>query len=591
MLEKTNYKDIVRFTWHYWRQNKHILPVLLIGMAMAAFIDTLFPLVIGRLINSIEDIDAVSAGLPKTVLIAFGCLIALDIFYHCVRNCTILIWNKYLAMRNLRKIVEDGFTKVQRFSSDWHANSFAGATVRKITRGMWAFDVYEDIVFLYLYPTAIVLISITIIMALHWPIMGLVCALVIGIYVAVSIWTVLVVTAPRFKASADEDTKVGAALADAVTSNATVKAFGNEEYEDQRFQSVVGSWRNIALDSWQTATWMDLLRRVTSVLMMGGMVGTVLYLLQKGQATTGDVVYVFTTVWIIFGYLRHIGEQIANMQRAISEMEDVVWYWKTDIAVKDKENAGLLKASEGKISFDNITFTYGNQDDPIYEDFSITIKSGEQVALVGHSGSGKSTFVKLLQRLYDIQKGQICIDGQNIADVTQSSLRKAISLVPQDPILFHRTLADNIAYGNDTATREDIINVAKQAYAHDFIEGLPQGYETLVGERGIKLSGGERQRVAIARAILSDAPILILDEATSSLDSVSEHYIQKALAGLMEGRTTITIAHRLSTIKDVDRILVFDQGRIVEQGAHGDLLEKGGHYKRLYDVQVLGLIE
>jgi ATP-binding cassette subfamily B protein len=276
----------------------------------------------------------------------------------------------------------------------------------------------------------------------------------------------------------------------------------------------------------------------------------------------------------------------------MSDMEDVVYFWKTDIAVKDKPNAATLIRGKGDIVFDNINFAYKNQGDPLYKNFSIHIASGEKVALVGHSGSGKSTFVKLLQRLHDIQGGEIRVDDQNIADVTQSSLRQAVALVPQDPILFHRTLADNIAYAKPEATQEEIIDAAKKAYAHDFIEGLPQGYNTLVGERGIKLSGGERQRVAIARAILSDAPILILDEATSSLDSISEHYIQMALKELMKGRTTITIAHRLSTIKDVDRILVFDQGRVVEQGNHAKLLENPeSHYKKLYEMQVLGLVD
>ncbi len=535
--------------------------------------------------------ETLSGGLPRTILIPFGIIIALDLLYPLLRNGTLLIWNK-VAIQFLRQIVSDSFVKIQRFSSDWHANSFSGGTVRKITRGMWAFDVYEDILFNYLYPTGIVLFSIIILMGLHWPIMGLVTGLCIALYLGVTFWTVFVINAPRFKASADADTKVGAALADAITGNPTVKTFGNEVFEDQRFSGVLGNWHDIALRAWQTHESTDLLRSLSSSLMMAAMVGTVLWLWQQGEANTGDVVYVFTTVWIIFAYLRHMGEQIANLQKAVSEMEDVVWYWKTDIAVKDKLDAKTFEPKNGIIVFDKIDFTYGNQEDAIYQNFSIEIKSGEKVALVGESGSGKSTFVKLLQRLYDIQGGEIRIDGQNIASVTQSSLRKAIALVPQDPILFHRSLIENIAYGKAQASEEEIIEAARQAYAHEFIEALPQGYKTLVGERGIKLSGGERQRVAIARAILSDAPILILDEATSSLDSISEYYIQMALAELVKGRTTITIAHRLSTIKNVDRILVFDKGKIIEQGTHDKLLEnKKSHYKRLYDMQVLGLIE
>ena len=362
--------------------------------------------------------------------------------------------------------------------------------------------------------------------------------------------------------------------------------------EEQNFAGVINNWRGAALYSWQVATLTDWCRRMIASLMFIVSMGMAIYLFSVGKADTGDVVYVFSSVWVLFAYLRHIGEQTANLQRAMTEMEDVVHFWQTDIIVQDKPGATAFKPVEGKIAFDNITFAYDADSTPIYQNFSIDIEAGEKVALVGHSGSGKSTFVKLLQRLYDVQSGKILLDGQNIADVTQSSLRAGIALVPQDPILFHRSLRDNITYGNPKASEEEIIEAAKQAFAHEFIKDLPQAYDTLVGERGIKLSGGERQRVAIARALLTDAKILILDEATSSLDSISEHYIQKALENLMEGRTTLTIAHRLSTIKNVDRILVFDNGKVVEQGTHQELIaDENSHYKKLFDVQVLGLID
>jgi len=237
-----------------------------------------------------------------------------------------------------------------------------------------------------------------------------------------------------------------------------------------------------------------------------------------------------------------------------------------------------------------VTFQYGSHLIPLYRDFSVTIKPGERIGLVGHSGSGKTTFVKLIQRLYDINGGAITIDGQNIADVQQSSLRNQLAIVQQEPILFHRTLAENIAYARPGASRAEIIEAAKQANAHDFIVALPKGYETLVGERGVKLSGGERQRVAIARAFLADAPILILDEATSSLDSESEVMIQEAMERLMEGRTTLVIAHRLSTVRALDRLLVFDKGKIVEEGDHDALIRlSGGIYRRLFERQALEL--
>ncbi len=247
--------------------------------------------------------------------------------------------------------------------------------------------------------------------------------------------------------------------------------------------------------------------------------------------------------------------------------------------------------SSGAIVFDRVHFTYGAQTTPLFSDFSLRIKPGERVGLVGHSGSGKTTFVKLLHRLYDVNDGCILIDGQNIAHVTQHSLRAQLALVPQEPILFHRSLAENIAYGRPDASRSDIEEAACLANAHDFICAQPKGYATLVGERGVKLSGGERQRVALARAFLANAPILVLDEATSSLDSESEAAIQEAMERLMVGRTSIVIAHRLSTVRMLDRILVFDHGRVVEQGSHDMLVQKpGGTYQRLFEKQALGLI-
>jgi ATP-binding cassette subfamily B protein len=228
-----------------------------------------------------------------------------------------------------------------------------------------------------------------------------------------------------------------------------------------------------------------------------------------------------------------------------------------------------------------VTFRYKAAGAPLYDHFSLKIAPGERVALVGPTGSGKSTFVKLVQRLHDLQDGAIVIDGQDVSKVTQTSLRRAIAVVPQDPALFHRSLLENIAYAKPDATRDEIEAAAKKALAHDFILRLPKGYDTLVGERGVKLSGGERQRVAIARAFLADAPILVLDEATSSLDVETESQVQAAAEALMEGRTTIVIAHRLSTVRGADRILVFQKGRVVEEGRHAELKAKGGVYARL----------
>jgi ATP-binding cassette, subfamily B, bacterial len=290
------------------------------------------------------------------------------------------------------------------------------------------------------------------------------------------------------------------------------------------------------------------------------------------------------------GYLREVGMHVRNLQRSVNDMEELVSLEGQPLGVEDKPDAGPIAIREGEIRFEQVTFSYDGHTKPLYDDFSVRIAPGERVGLIGHSGSGKTTLIKLIQRLYDISGGRIMIDGQNIADVGQASLRGQIAIVQQEPVLFHRSLAENIAYARPGATRAEIERAARQASAHDFIAALPQGYETLVGERGIKLSGGERQRVAIARAFLADAPILILDEATSSLDSESEVLIQQAMERLMVSRTTVVIAHRLSTVRALDRLLVLDKGRIAEEGSHEKLIQlHNGLYRRLFERQALGL--
>jgi len=283
-------------------------------------------------------------------------------------------------------------------------------------------------------------------------------------------------------------------------------------------------------------------------------------------------------------YLRNLGENIRTAQRGLDDVEDVARYATLSPQVMDAPGAPDFRPELGEIVFDRVTFRYGAAEQPLYDDFSLRIAAGERVALVGPTGAGKSTFVKLIERLYDVEGGRILIDGQDIAGVTQGSLRRAIAVVPQDPALFHRSLGDNIAYARPDASEDEVILAAKRARAHGFISRLPQGYQALVGERGVKLSGGERQRVAIARAFLADAPILVLDEATSSLDVETERQVQAAMEELMVGRTTIVIAHRLSTIRTADRILVFENGRIVEEGRHADLVRGGGAYARLHAV-------
>ena len=296
-----------------------------------------------------------------------------------------------------------------------------------------------------------------------------------------------------------------------------------------------------------------------------------------------------TSYFVIHGYLRDIGFHVNNLQRSVNDMEELVAIHDEVPGILDAPDAKELKVAGGHILFDDVTFHYRGHTTPLYRNLSVEIAAGERIGLVGRSGSGKTTFVKLVQRLYDIGGGKILIDGQDVSKATQASLRRQIAIVQQEPILFHRSLADNIAYGRPGASFDAVVEAARLANAHEFIERLPNGYGTLVGERGVKLSGGERQRVALARAFLADAPILILDEATSSLDSESEALIQEAMQRLMRGRTSIVIAHRLSTVRALDRILVFDRGEIAEEGTHRTLVAARGIYRTLFERQVLEL--
>ena len=434
-------------------------------------------------------------------------------------------------------------------------------------------------------------LGVLITMTLRWPEMAAMFALGCALYCWVSVHLAITYFAPKRREAVAYDTKLGGALADSITCNPLVKSSGAEEREDGRLGGVLDEWQRTHIRCWRAAIDTGVAQSVTMLLVQAVLLGVSLWLWRQGRASPGDVAYVLTSFMLVNGYLRDVGQHIREAQHAVNDLEDVVEYAMTEPDVQDRPEAGELSVSRGDIRFEGVRFCYPRSGEPVFDDLSLAIEPGEKVALVGHSGSGKSTFVKLLQRLYDLDGGRITIDGQGIAAVSQASLRENIALVPQEPILFHRSLAENIAYGRPGADLQAIQSAARMAEADGFVRTMPDGYDTLVGERGVKLSGGERQRVAIARAILADLPILILDEATSSLDSISELAIQRALDRLMEGRTTLVIAHRLSTVRQVDRILVFDNGRIVEEGSHETLLEiDGGYYSRLYRTQAGGFL-
>lgn len=309
----------------------------------------------------------------------------------------------------------------------------------------------------------------------------------------------------------------------------------------------------------------------------------------EGWVTVGDFALVLTLNMNVMEFLWKMTQEFSKFSKLQGRIRQDLADLMVAPEIEDKVGAKELSLTRGEITFDKVHFQYKGAE-PLFQQKSATIHPGEKVGLVGYSGSGKTTFVNLILRLYDVASGRIMIDGQNIQEVTQDSLHKVIGMIPQDPSLFHRTLMENIRYGRPEATKKEAIEAAKKAHAHEFIQDLPENYDALVGERGVKLSGGQRQRIAIARAILKNAPILILDEATSQLDSVTESYIQDSLWELMQGKTTLVIAHRLSTLLHMDRILVFDKGKIVEDGTHQELLIKGGLYTTLWEAQVGGFL-
>ena len=557
--------------------------VLLAARIASTLVDVSVPVASGLVV------DALAAGSrddPGPVWRALAIFIGLGALFAISRQLVTFLLNR-LSARTIVAIGRDAFAKVQRFSSDWHANSFAGSTVRKITRGMSAYDTFTDTMAFGLLPAFIVVVGVCGVFWWRWPLLGLIVAVSIAVFLAVTIAMSVLYVRPANVAAREQDSRMSGVLADSITGNAAVKSFAAEEREERMFREASDDWARKALRSWDRSAVSGIVQSVMLIGLQTAMLGAGVMLWAQGLASPGDFVSLIATQFLINGYLRDIGQHVRTVQRTVNDMDDVLEFREAGLQVANAPNARALTVDRGRIEFERVTFRYAGAGAPIYEDFSLVIPAGQRVGLVGHSGAGKTTFVKLIQRLYDLERGRILIDGQNIAEVTQESLRRAVGLVPQEPVLFHRSLAQNIAYARPDATRAQIEEAARLAHVDLFVRGLPKGYETLVGERGVKLSGGERQRVAIARAILAATPILILDEATSSLDSVSEQYIREAVERLSAGRTTIVVAHRLSTIQRLDRILVFDGGRIVEDGRHEDLMCKpGGVYRKLLETQI-----
>ncbi|HYF28761.1 MAG TPA: ABC transporter ATP-binding protein [Candidatus Paceibacterota bacterium] len=560
--------------------------MVMVGMAGIVATDLIAPLYLKQFFNAIAGTD------PTTNLVAELSMIITIVIALYVANW--VAFRAYsiglinLELKAMSRLYNHAFDYLIRHSQHFFTSQFTGTLTRRVAKFSDAFETLVDTVFMQFVPTAIFVVGAVIVLATQHPWLGGILAVWSVIFIIVQIWLANLRQPLREAQSRAESERTGA-TADALSNQSAITQFAAEEAESRKLADVVARWRQAAMRSWGAD---EFIWAVLGLLMIGiqaALLYAAVELWSRGLLTVGDFVLIQAYLITTFERLIGINRDLRRFYAGLANASEMITILDTDYDIKDAAGARELVVDEGSITFEDVSFGY--QDRPTLAGFSLSIPSHQKVALVGPSGAGKSTITKLLLRLYDVTGGTIRIDGQDIREVTQESLRKAISFVPQEPALFHRSLRENISYGRPDASEAEIIEAAKKAHCHEFIAGLPLGYETYVGERGVKLSGGERQRVAIARAILKDAPILVLDEATSSLDSESESLIQDALRTLMAGKTVVVIAHRLSTIMSMDRIVVLEGGRVVADGTHDELVaDAGGLYHKLWSIQAGGFI-
>ncbi|MBU6166766.1 MAG: ABC transporter ATP-binding protein/permease [Alphaproteobacteria bacterium] len=531
-------------------------------------------------------LDRMAAGLPD----GLGVAIALVASYALARFAGVLFDNlrnaafEKVGQEAARHLSLDVFSHIHRLSLRYHLERRTGALTRLIERGTKSIDTMLYFLLFNIFPTVIELTAVCILFG-----RGFGWELVVATLATVAAYILYTQRITDWRAAlrrqmVESDQKATARAVDSLLNYETVKYFNAESHENANYGRAIKRYTDAATKSEVSLAWLNIGQSLITNLLMGGALAYVVWGWSRGQFTIGDIAFVNGLLMQLFRPLDLLGMVYREIRQGLIDMEAMFRLIDTPPEIADAPGAPDLAVTGAAIRFDAVDFGYDPRRQ-ILHGVSFDVPPGRKLAVVGHSGAGKSTLSRILYRFYDIQGGRVTIDGQDIAAVTQSSLRRTIGIVPQDTVLFNDSIRYNIAYGRPDASADEIIAAARGAAIHDFILGLPDGYDTQVGERGLKLSGGEKQRVAIARTILKNPAILILDEATSALDSATEASIQEALGGVSAGRTTIVIAHRLSTITDADEIIVMDAGRIIERGRHDALLARAGAYADMWALQ------